>query len=200
MATKSTNAKLATAMKQAMYKMSIMDDVISVTSKRIGKRAADDLVKEIVLGYNSFISGLEHDHQNRNGTIIYAEPTEKGYTVIVEGPQVIYDEFGTGTEGLSNPHPTKNYYNLNGYNSGFYIKTNKNGEKYWIYYSEDIDRYVTSHGVPAGCFMYDALMKVSNEISDNIMFEEGLKAVESIADGKIPSDEFGQELYDNIFG
>lgn len=200
MATKSTNAELRRAMKQLQYKMSLMDDTISLTSKAITTEIADLLVNEIVTRYGEFINSLEHDHQKRNGTIIYAEPSGEGYIIVVEGPQVIYDEFGTGTEGASNPHPARGNYNLEPYNSGFYIKTSKDGKKYWIYYSDDIDRYVTSHGVPAGCFIYNSLNDVAYNLSSNILFEKGVEMTKNIAEGKLPSDDFEKSLHDSIFG
>ena len=198
--TTSTNAALKRALRQAEKKLSLIDDNISFTSKAISAEVADILVNEIVTKYGEFINSLEHDHQDRNGTIIYAEPVDDGYMIVVDGPQVIYDEFGTGTKGASNPHPAKSNYNLEPYNSGFYIQTNKSGQKYWIYYSEDIDRYVTSHGVPAGCFVYNSIMFVAESLTD-ILYQEGNEMVENIAEGKIsPSNDFDKALWKNIIG
>lgn len=182
MATKYTDLKAA--LNRAKHRIAIIDDTLSIMSKNIDEKTADFLVDDLADRYGQFINSLQHDHQDRNGTIIYKDKTDEGYRIVIEGPQVIYDEFGTGTEGANSPHPDKEKYNLEPYNSGFYIKTDKNGNKYWTYYSDDIDRYVTSHGVPAGHFMYDTLMYAAENIGDLIMFEEGLKAAEKIAKGK----------------
>lgn len=200
MATTSTNAEAKRALRQASRKLSLMDDTISLTSKAISAEIADLLVKEIVTRYGEFINSLQGDHQDRNGTIVYAEPIENGYRIVVDGPQVIYDEFGTGTKGASNPHPAKGSYNLEPYNSGFTIQTDKNGQKYWVYYSDNDNKFVASHGVPAGCFIYNSLIDVSDNLADEILFEEGLKMVENIAKGKVPSNDFEKTLWENILG
>lgn len=44
-----------------------------------------------------------------------------GYSLVGFGKDVIYEEFGTGDEGESHPHPVKGNYNLNDYNSGSFI-------------------------------------------------------------------------------
>lgn len=74
----------------------------------------------------------------------------------VRGSQVLYREFGTGTEGLNAPHPIKSKYNLKGYNSSPKIKVNsKNGELYWIY-KDKVGNAVYTQGIPAGKEVYNA--------------------------------------------
>ena len=76
--------------------------------------------------------------------------TNNGYQLIASGKDVIYEEFGTGEEGKSQPHPDKNKYSLNDYNSGPFVSKhiNKYGRHYWYYkgYSE---------GNPSGAEMYN---------------------------------------------
>lgn len=54
---------------------------------------------------------------------IFKEKIDNGYRIGATGSQVLYDEFGTGTEGLNAPHELKNDFNLNDYNSGKTIRT-----------------------------------------------------------------------------
>ena len=73
---------------------------------------------------------------------ISTEVVEKsnGYQIIASGEELLYAEFGTGEEGLDNPHPRKQEFDLNPYNSGPTIRLNQaTGRHYWIYngtYSE----------------------------------------------------------------
>lgn len=84
------------------------------------------------------------------------EKDGKKIIVGVQGSQVLYREFGTGTEGLNAPHPIKSKYNLKGYNSGEKIRVNsKNGELYWIY-KDKSGNAVYTQGIPAGKEVYNA--------------------------------------------
>lgn len=113
------------------------------------------------------------------------ESGKKGY-IALQGPNAIYDEFGTGEEGATDPHPRKNEFPLNPYNSGPFVSTHvnpKNGRHYWYYppmagkpfYKEP---YGYAEGVPSGKQMYytaqyirDNTKKVVQEkLSDAIKF------------------------------
>lgn len=108
--------------------------------------------------------------------------TEKKKTVGVTGSQVLYNEFGTGTEGQNNPHPEKGEFGLRGYNTGSKIKQNTSdksnatrlgipeGELYWIYNKDGIAVY--TQGIPAGKQVYNAkntLQKRKKEISKKVV-------------------------------
>lgn len=84
--------------------------------------------------------------------------TNNGYQIIASGKDVIYEEFGTGEEGKSQPHPEKRKYPLNDYNSGPFVSThiNKYGRHYWFYkgYSE---------GNPSGAEMYNTARFLKNK-------------------------------------
>ncbi len=81
---------------------------------------------------------------------------DKKIIVGVSGSQVLYREFGTGTEGLNAPHPIKSNYNLKGYNTGEKIRVNsKNGELYWIY-KDKTGKPIYTQGIPAGKEVYNA--------------------------------------------
>ena len=81
---------------------------------------------------------------------ISVEKTDKGYQLLAKGKELVYEEFGTGEEGKSYPHPEKNKYPLNDYNSGPVVSKNINkyGRHYWYYngYSE---------GNPSGAEMFN---------------------------------------------
>ena len=75
--------------------------------------------------------GQNEIEKNRASTIytdgnddykVFKEKTNDGYKVGARGSQVLYDEFGTGTEGLNAPHELKNNFNLDEYNSGKTIR------------------------------------------------------------------------------
>ena len=92
--------------------------------------------------------------------------------VYMSGPQAIYEEFGTGTEGENNPHPEKDGKGLNDYNSGPTIRPAKKalyttrdhkkigeGELYWTYVDES-GKVIYTQGIPAGKEMYDSMKTV----------------------------------------
>ena len=75
--------------------------------------------------------GQNEIEKNRASTIytdgnddykVFKEKTNDGYKVGARGSQVLYDEFGTGTEGLNAPHELKNNFNLDENNSGKTIR------------------------------------------------------------------------------
>jgi hypothetical protein len=85
--------------------------------------------------------------------------TNNGYQIIASGKDVIYEEFGTGEYGESQPHPEKGKYtSLKKYNSGPFVSThiNKYGRHYWFYkgYSE---------GNPSGAEMYNTAVFLKNK-------------------------------------
>lgn len=95
--------------------------------------------------------------------------TEYEKTVSMSGEQALYDEFGTGTLGAMNPHPLKNQFDLNPYNSGKTIRMNKDakseasqngikeGTLYWTYYDENGEKHYTQ-GIPPEKEVYDSLL------------------------------------------
>lgn len=86
----------------------------------------------------------------------FKEKDDRKVIVGVKGGQVLYREFGTGTEGLNAPHPMKKNYKLNEYNTGRTIKVNsKNGELFWIY-KDKSGQPVYTQGIPAGKEVYNA--------------------------------------------
>lgn len=192
-----TNKELERQMKRVAKNIDLFDDAISFGTELIKVKASNILIDNIQSRYDAFeneVKGLgsngeadaelHHDHQDHSHHV-YREKMEDGYyEIIVEGPQVIYDEFGTGTEGARASHPLHDYYSLNEYNSGASIKTDRNGGKYWVYWADDIDRYVTSHGVRAGCFIYDSIMFLADTVDDNILVDAGYQIMKKMSGKK----------------
>lgn len=97
------------------------------------------------------------------------ENGQKGYIALI-GDNAVYDEFGTGEEGATNPHPLKDVVSptLNPYNSGPYVSTHINdaGRHYWYYPPTGKSGnpwYQSSgytEGVPAGKVMYNTSVYV----------------------------------------
>lgn len=107
------------------------------------------------------------------------EKIDDGYKLIVKGKDVIYEEFGTGDRGEDDPHPDKSKYNLNDYNSGYFIMSVEDignqdlldflkeegitSGKYWSY-RKNGERHFTQ-GVPSGKEMWNT----RNEMIKNII-------------------------------
>lgn len=95
------------------------------------------------------------------------EGDEYKKTVSMSGQQALYEEFGTGTMGEQNPHPIKDSFELNAYNSGKTIrkasantsqKTGiKEGDLYWTYRDSNGQKVYTQ-GIPAFKPGYDSFM------------------------------------------
>lgn len=100
----------------------------------------------------------------------------------MEGKQAIYDEFGTGSEGQRSPHPLKNEYSLQDYNSGKKIRTASEivndisgipiGEKYWTYKNAQGEIIYTT-GIPAGKQVFDASQALKSKKKEIIKKEVG---------------------------
>lgn len=103
-------------------------------------------------------------------------------TIMLYGPNVVYDEFGTGTQGENNPHPMKGNFNLNPYNSGPYIFYNEFSGTYQWYYramagKPYFSKYGATEGIPAGKMMYNTA-KHLNEVKHDIIktnFNDAIK-------------------------
>lgn len=80
-------------------------------------------------------------------------------SIIMQGENAVYDEFGTGDQGADNPHPQKGEFGLNPYNSGPTIFYNQfAGRNQWYYRPMAgrpyFTKYGATEGIPAGKQMY----------------------------------------------
>lgn len=192
----STDADIRNRLNKVKNRFAILPNEIKGSTGRFSNAIATELVKRAKAYYKDFEAEVNtYDHQDRSGTRIYKEITDDGYVVIASGPQVVYDEYGTGDRGAGRPHPYKPSY-LKGYNTGPKIITSKTGH-YWNYYSTELGQVVRSSGVPSGHFMYDAFNDVAGVISSNICLQGLRSTVKSTLSGEKP-DAFTADLLKEI--
>lgn len=127
------------------------------------KRLPDEVCREIAELGKEFLDD-EYSQAQTDQTIDVSTintnvlKVENGYQIQASGKDVLYEEFGTGEYGKALPHPEKEKYNLNDYNSGPIVSThiNKYGRHYWFYkgYSE---------GNPSGAEMYNTATFLKNK-------------------------------------
>lgn len=118
------------------------------------------------------------------------------YVLESKGKDVVYEEFGTGDKGASNPHPVKSNYNLNDYNSGEYIRNVSDYDensyvyddlqeigitsgKFWRY-SKDGTLYYTQ-GVPSGQEMWSTRNYLIKSVIPEIGKKKGRELCEKFA-------------------
>jgi hypothetical protein len=149
-------------------------DTIRVHSQDIGKRTAERLAEDIDTRYGEFIAEHGRDGQQRTPYSVTSTRRNDGlYNVTITGPQVIYDEYGTGEMGLNNPHPNPGAYtggSIQPYLSGPTIKVDKNGNFYWTF--KNGSKYYRTHGVPAGAFVYESLMEAADRGNSELACKE----------------------------
>ena len=154
-----TEADIDRAIKTLEENEKIMYDI----AKAVVKDASEYGLKQMKLNYKN--SGTKPSTDLRFA--IAGNDYEK--SIGMTGPQAIYEEFGTGTMGAQQPHPLKNNFNLNPYNSGKTIRENKSGNSeasfrlipegglYWTYYDESGTKQYTQ-GIAAQKEVYDSMM------------------------------------------
>lgn len=109
------------------------------------------------------------------------DKTANGYSIISQGKDVLYEEFGTGDEGARHPHEDKSKYGLKDYNSGPTIRpVNSNNPalkahgitsgKYWTYEKDGEIKY--TQGIPAGMQMFDTSNYLRSGVIKTIMKEK----------------------------
>lgn len=163
----------AYVLNQLAYRYKLYKDELKVADKRIGTACAEELKERIIENYADFCSKMEAagDPQERGDIVVWVEEETPGrYSIGATGEQVIYDEFGTGENGMLFPHPLKSQYDLEPYNSGPTIRTDQYGMHYWVYN----DR--VTYGVPSGQFMYKAVRELADRRANEIAVEDLIKA------------------------
>lgn len=139
------------------------------------KNLDDKLIKEIAYDGLTKLDMLYANtpyQPNVSDIETHVDKTTLGYTIVATGKDVVYEEFGTGDIGESNPHPEKNEYPLNDYNSGRTIRpaneySSEHGitsGKYWTYKKDGTIYY--TQGIPAGKQFFNVR---------NYIQEEGIK-------------------------
>lgn len=153
-----------------LKKVNNLKSNLQKADKNIVDKLADYVLDEVQNNYSAtpFKDGNDDVSFFKKGT-----DTKK--TVGAMGKQVLYNEFGTGTQGQQNPHPKKNNFSLNPYNNrqGTTIRPNKNanstatangvpvGSLYWTYKKGEHKIYTT--GIPAGMQVFNASISLKNK-------------------------------------
>ena len=154
--------------KELIKKLEKFKKEINEADIKIVKELSDLGLKEIEQNYASTPYKDGNDDVN-----FFATGTEKKKKIGVSGSQVLYNEFGTGTEGENSPHPKKGEFGLNSYNSGRTIRQNNSenssasrlgiptGGLYWTYMDGSVKKY--TQGIPAGKQVYMAANVLKKE-------------------------------------
>lgn len=106
-------------------KVPLSVDSLKELTKKLDRFKTDveEAKKQIV---SDLIDIAENEIKSNYASSIYSTADEKigrdDKSAFVEGSQVLYREFGTGTMGLQDSHPIKGNFNLNPYNSGRTIR------------------------------------------------------------------------------
>lgn len=137
-----------------------IDDVIKkLNSLKKGFEEADkkivkDMAEFVEKETSNNLSATSYKDGNEDATA-YSQIEGNKAKAGMRGSQVLYDEFGTGTKGANSPHPQKENFSLNAYNSGKRIKVSKTGELFWFYRNSS-GELVKTQGIPAGKQVFNA--------------------------------------------
>lgn len=154
--------------KDTVQRINVLKDNIEVASQNAVERLVEKGFNLATMyNANAPQSGLEKARVTGKVT----KSGHKGYIALV-GDSAVYDEFGTGEQGASDPHPMKGQFALNPYNSGPTIFYNEFAGRYqWKYYPMRGRPYFTkdgfTEGIPSGKQMYNTakdLRASKNEI------------------------------------
>lgn len=144
---------------------------ITTNLESVTKNVIDDLAELALDEMQKNYAAAEYQPGEEMDFYKTGSDTEK--TIAMSGPQAVYSEFGTGTQGGLHPHPKKNEYGLNPYNSGPTIraatsKVNNEhgipvGTLYWTYKDPSGEIQYTQ-GIPAQKEVYNAGQTVLNKM------------------------------------
>lgn len=132
-------------------KLNSMKDGLENANEKIVKEMATFVENQV----SNNLAATPYKDGNEDA-IAYSEIKRNKAEAGMQGTQVLYDEFGTGTAGANSPHPDKGKFALKGYNTGPKIKVSKTGELFWIYKDKNTGELVKTQGIPAGKQVFDA--------------------------------------------
>lgn len=149
------------------YTKTFADDV-KVVSQNIVK----ELIEEGAAEAWWINAGAPQSGLSKSEVVMYYKNNSNSGSFALVGENSVYDEFGTGEEGASDPHPLKDNFGLNSYNSGPTIFFNQFAGRYQWYYRPMAGRpYFTADGatsgIPSGKAMYHGLQRV-RAVSDDV--------------------------------
>lgn len=162
---------------------------LKYTSATLQEATCENIVNRICTNGYEFANGVNNGMPSNDPQKSYVDMNVSGNKgeVSLNGEGAVYDEFGTGEEGLANPHPMKgDFTDLNPYNSGPYVSTHinpSNGRHYWIYPPMGGKPYFDANGytegIPSGKQMYQTLNYI-RKIKENIIREEVQDALQTL--------------------
>ena len=187
-------------------------------SVKLSEYHINSLIKKLrsidrTLNYNQYnIIGELVDKGVKRGTILNNQATRSGLVdsvviprkpmtekdgvirgkVILKGPHAIFEEFGSGEVGKSDPHPQSGTLSFlvppeySGYITGSFVRThiNKYGRHYWFYRPmAGMNDYFQSNGytegIPSGKQMYNTA-KYLNQIKHKVAAKHLKPAIKEI--------------------
>ena len=142
------------------------------------KVAAQNIVSTLCEKGGAKATELNAQAPNSSTVAAKVVPKSKFYngSISLSGKSAVYDEFGTGEEGLRDPHPMKGQFGLNPYNSGPAIFYNQYANRWQWYYRPMAGRpyftqYGATSGIPSGKQMYNTLQYI-RDIKGEVISEE----------------------------
>lgn len=160
------------------YKLTVSDIDLLLENVKLFAEDMDIVGEKVVTqlvtsgeGYAKFQNILAPQSGLEKSEVVSEVDGSAGF-VALYGSNAVYDEFGTGDEGENDPHPLKNYFGLNPYNSGPTIFYNQFANKnQWRYEPMAGQPYFTetglTSGIPSGKQMYNTsiyLHSIKNEV------------------------------------
>lgn len=142
--------------------------ISSLTSlSQLLSESEETIAKEVAIDGLNVLNGFysKSFDENIEPPNTYIQKNQNGYSIIAQGEDVVYEEFGTGDEGAKDAHPWKGQtdFPLNPYNSGKYIR--EAGESaaehgitsgnYWTYSNNG--NIIYTQGVPSGKELYNTI-------------------------------------------
>lgn len=148
-------------------------DSIANKLEKMADKLTDDIAE---LGLEEMQKNFSSSqYQPSDGMGFSKTGTARKKKISMIGSQAIYHEFGTGTMGEQSPHPQKDEFDLNAYNSGQTIRRNikpnsvasqlgipANG-LYWTYKDENGIKHYTQ-GIPAQKTVFDANKTIKEKL------------------------------------
>ena len=139
----------------------------------INEKVLEDIEQEGLNAINSSLSGSNFEFSEPVSA--FGNRQDNKVEIGIRGNQAIYEEYGTGTIGMNNPHPDKPS-SLNPYNSGKTIRSNEKSTSqasangipvsglYWTYKYNGQKIY--TQGRPAGAHVYKASQTIKQNIKE----------------------------------
>ena len=163
----SNSSQKIAAIRQMSKRYRLRGRSISTKDSRIPKYVAQELGKLAKEKHDAYIASIHDIDVQKDHTMnVYYNKTFDGHwRIYFVGPQVIYDEFGTGTLGersasISGEHPAAKRVHIKPYNSGIWNSVLADaGGHYWFYQG------LKSYGQPMGRFIFDAYQEYANGLA-----------------------------------